>query len=185
MDLREHINKLLEKKGDSYDKGAVMLYFSFPELLHIHDSIMESDLYHEEGDRSFGYEDEPHTTILDGVEPEVDIRDIEKITDFYTFSPCKLHNASLFNNNPNYDVLKFDVEGESLSEINLELKSLPYKSDYPNYHPHLTIAYIQKGMGQKYADIVNKKYPEIWLAPQYIVYSESNGNKNKITIKID
>jgi len=185
MNLREHINKLLEKKGDIYEKGAVMLYFSFPELLHIHDSIMASDLYTEEDDRTYGYEDEAHTTLLYGVGPDVEVRDIENITNNYIFEDCKLHNVSLFTTNPKYDVLKFDVEGEPLHQIHQELKSIPYESDFPNFHPHLTIAYIQKGLGQKYADVVKKKYPEIWLTPQYIVYSEGDGSQNKINIKIN
>jgi len=186
MELRKHINKLLEKKGDTYEKGAVMLYFSFPELLHIHDSIMPGDLYTEEDeDRSYGYEDEAHTTLLYGVGPDVEVRDIENIVTGYTFGTCKLHNASLFTTNPNYDVLKFDVEGEPLHQVHQELKSIPYESDFPNFHPHLTIAYIQKGLGQKYASIIKKKYQEILLVPQYIVYSAGDGSQNKINIRID
>jgi hypothetical protein len=41
-------------------------------------------------------------------------------------------------------------------------------------------------MGKKYVDMLNKaKANEFWLAPQYAVYSEADGTKTKINIRID
>lgn len=185
MDLRKHINFLLEKKGDSYEKGAVMLYFSFPELLSVHKLILPEDLYVQDDDRTYGVEDEPHTTLLYGVEEGVPLKDVEDITNNYTFYTCEIHNASLFTTNPDYDVLKYDVTGDNLQEVHQELQSLPYESDFPTFHPHLTIAYIKKGLGQKYAKIVDDNYPQFFLAPQYIIYSEPDGTQNKISIRVD
>jgi hypothetical protein len=43
-----------------------------------------------------------------------------------------------------YDVLKFDVKREkSLFDCNKDLMKFPHTTDYPDYHPHLTISYLK------------------------------------------
>jgi 2'-5' RNA ligase len=138
-----------------------------------------------EEDPSFGLEDEPHTTLLYGLHEEVTLKQVENILDGYTYYTCKVSNPSLFKNEE-FDVLKFDVTGDNLHETNKSLKELPHTSTYPNYHPHLTIGYIKPGKGQRYVDIINDlDETEYWLAPKYAVYSQPNGKKTKINIRID
>lgn len=176
------LKDLLEGSNQTYDYGCVMLYFTFPEMNKIHDAIDPKHVYTEEGDRSFGLEDEPHTTLLYGLHPEVSTKDVQSILNKYTFSTVKVHNASLFQNN-DYDVLKFDVKGDNLHQCNADLKQHPHTSNFPDYHPHLTIGYIQSGNGQKYVDML--KGQKFWLAPQYAIYSKPDGSKEKININID
>ena len=172
---------LNEKTQPNYDFGCVMLYFTFPEINKIHDAIDPEDIYTEEGDRSYGLEDEPHTTLLFGSHSDVTTEDIKKVLDNYTYSPCKIYNVSLFEN-PKYDVLKFDVKGNNLHKTNEDLKQYPYTSDFPNYHPHLTIGYLKPGTGKKYTKML--KGLEYELIPNYAIYSKPNGEKDKIKIKI-
>ena len=179
------INLLKENSTSTYDYGCVMLYFNFIEINKIHDAIKPSDIYTENGDSSYGLEDEPHTTLLYGLHKEVSLTDVISVLDNYTYYTCKIYNPSLFENEK-YDVLKFDVKGDNLKETNAELKQLPFTSDYPKYHPHLTVAYVKSGMGKKYVDMLNnKKSNEFRLAPQYAVFSEADGTRTKINIKID
>jgi 2'-5' RNA ligase len=178
-------NLIKENSKLTYDYGCVMLYFSFPEINKIHDSINPSHIYTEDGDTTYGLEDEPHTTLLYGLHNEVTLEDVSDVLDNYTYYTCKIHNPSLFENEK-YDVLKFDVDGDNLHQTNADLKQFPFTSNYPNYHPHLTIAYLKPGMGKKYVDMLNKaKANEFWLAPQYAVYSEVDGTKTKINIRVD
>ena len=170
-----------EKEGDTYSAGCVMLYFDFPEIKEIHSKIDSKDLYEESTDRTFGLEDESHCTLLYGLDKDVTVKEVTEILDKHTFGTCTLHNASLFENE--YDVLKFDVKGDSLHEANKSLCKLPYKSDYPDYHPHSTIGYIKKGEGKKYCDMFKDK--EYRLVPMHAVFSQPDGTKNKIEIKID
>jgi hypothetical protein len=172
---------IVEKSGDSYSAGCVMLYFDFPMMNKIHDGIDPKDLYEEEGDRTFGLEDEPHVTLLYGLDGSVTPDQVKGILNKFTFGTCKLHNASLFEND--YDVLKFDVKGDSLRDANSDLRELPYKSDYPDYHPHCTIGYLIKGTGKKYCD--RMKGHEYDLVPTYAVFSQPDGTKNKMKINID
>ena len=172
---------IVEKSGDSYSHGCVMLYFDFPQMNKIHDAINPDDLYEEEGDHTFGLENEPHVTLLYGLKESVTPEQVKEILDGFKFSSCKLHNASLFENE--YDVLKFDVEGDSLHEANAALRELPYENDYPDYHPHSTIGYLKKGCGERYTKML--KDQEFELTPTYAVFSQPDGTKTKMNINID
>ena len=173
---------ILEKKGDTYEYGCAMLYFDFPDMYKLQDSIDPNDLYEVEGDRSYGLEDEPHTTLLFGLHPEVEINKIRDVIKKFTYSKCTIKNASLFEN-PEYDVLKFDVDGKNLHDCNTALKQFPYTNSFPNYHPHMTIAYIKKGLGKKYVSLFN--YFEFEMKPDFAVYSSPDGSKKKINIKVE
>jgi hypothetical protein len=176
------IDLITEKKGDAYEYGCAMLYFNFPLMNKIHDAINPNDLYEEEGDRTYGLENEPHTTLLFGLHEGVSLDDVKKIINEFTFSTCKIHNASLFENKK-YDVLKFDVNGKNLHACNKALKEYPHTNNFPNYHPHMTIGYLKPGMGKKYTKML--KGQEFELMPTHAVYSEPDGTKTKIQIGID
>jgi len=163
-----------EKKGDSYEFGCSMVYFDAPIIKEIQESIDPKDLYEEEGDRSFGLEDEHHTTLLYGIhDNEVDENEVMTIS-AQIIPPLVLTNASAFENEK-YDVLKFDVNCEKLHEINKELRKLPHTNGFPDYHPHATIAYLQPGTAKKYVE----KYKDIkeTVTPKEIVYSKPSGEK--------
>ena len=58
----------------------------------------------------------------------------------------------------------------------------PYTSNFPDYHPHMTIGYLKPGTGKKYTEkLKNQEYE---LTPIYAVYSKPNGEKEKLKIKI-
>ena len=87
---------IAEKEGDTYNYGCAMLYFDFPQMNKIHDAIDPKDLYTEEGDRTFGIEDEPHCTLLYGLHKEVTPEMIQEIVKNFKFEACMAYNASLF-----------------------------------------------------------------------------------------
>lgn len=173
---------LFEEEKQVHNYGCVMLYFDFPKISEIHKKIEKEDIYTELNDNTFGLEDEPHTTLLYGLHEKVSLNDIKKVLSNFKFTNCKIKNPSLFENEGKpYDVLKFDVEGKNLYEANKILKKYPYTSDFPDYHPHMTIAYINKGKGKKYVNKL-KNINEFNLKPKYIVYSQIDGSKDKIKL---
>jgi len=175
------MNLLQEISSQTYNYGCVMLYFSFPEMEQIHKFIKPQDIYTEDEDKSFGLEDEPRLPLLYGLHEEVTLEQVKEKLKGITYPTCKAQNPSLFENEK-YDVLKFDIEGKGLHSINSKLKEFPYTSDYPDYHPHMTIGYLKSGEGKKYTTVMQKHSKNILLSPQYIVYSQSNGTKTKIKI---
>ncbi len=172
----------LNENKQVYNYGCAMLYFNDHDLKPIYSQLDPEDLY-VEGD-GFGLETEPHCTLLYGLHGDVSLQQVEDVLDKYTYHTCKAHNMSLFENEK-YDVLKYDIKGDNLSETNEDLKRYPFTSDYPNYHPHMTIAYLKPDMGKKYVEKLGKEYSELWMAPQYAVYSQPDGTKNKINIRVD
>jgi 2'-5' RNA ligase len=169
-----------EKQGDTYEYGCSMVYFNSPEIKRIQESISPEDLYEEDGDRTFGLEDEHHVTLLYGIHAnEVDDNDVMSIS-ADNIPPIVLGNVSAFKNE-NYDVLKFDADCEKLHEINANLSKLPHTTSFPDYHPHATIAYLKSGCADKYiqqceglTEVVN---------PIEIVYSKPDGSKVRKSIR--
>lgn len=166
-----------------YEYGCAMLYFQFPELGKIQDIIDPKDLYQAPKDdpRSYGFEKEPHCTLLYGLHKEVTLAQVENTLEGITFSTCKLYNTSMFDN-PKYDVFKFDVKGQGINEANKALEKLPFSSDFDTYIPHATIAYLNKGTAQKY--IKDLKGVEYDLTPTHAIYSVPSGEQHKIKINI-
>jgi 2'-5' RNA ligase len=163
----------------TYDYGCVMLYFDFPEIKNLHSLIDEEDIYTEDGDRSFGLEDEPHTTLLYGLHDGVTEEDVMNVINNFDYGTYRITNPSLFENE-NYDVLKFDASGPNLHETNFELKNYPHTTSFPDYHPHLTIGYLKPGMGKKYENKL--KGLQFKLDPTHVVYSMANGDQKNIEL---
>ena len=186
MKLKNIIPKwLIENSTSTYSYGCVMIYFDFPKIEEIHSLIEVEDLYEEDEDATYGLEDEPHTTILYGLhDDEVSLAQVKSAVTKYTFTDCLIYNPSLFRNEK-YDVLKFQVDGDNLHKANAELKALPHTSSFPRYHPHLTIAYLQSGKGTDYVNLLNERgLNSFKLTPSHIIYSQPDGTKNKINIKV-
>lgn len=157
------------KKGEG--KGCLMLYFDFPSMNEIHDIIEKDDLYGVED--NFGLETEPHCTLLFGFDDSKCTADevFKSIADV-EFPELILSNVSLFEND--YDVLKFDVSTEEgvLHKVNNTLRdNFEYENDYPDYHPHCTIAYVNKGEGKKYVEVLKDKTYRV--IPKKLVYSDA------------
>jgi len=147
------MNLLKENSEGIYEYGCVMLYFDFPELGKIQEYIDKEDIYEDPEDPSYGLEDEPHITLLYGLHNDVSLEQVKKIIDNFTFENIEIVSPSLFENEK-YDVLKFEVaDAELLNDINKDLRTLPYTSKFDDYKAHMTIGYIQPGIGQKYVDI--------------------------------
>lgn len=162
-----------------YEYGCVMLYFDYPEMTELHEQIKSEDVYEDPEDPTFGLEKEPHCTLLYGLHDGIKTEVIENIMKNFAFGNCTIKNASLFENEK-FDVLKFDVDGDLLHDCNKELCKLPHTTSYPDYHPHMTIAYLKPGMGKQYAKMFKDRIDT--LTPKYIVYSKPNGSKDKIEL---
>ena len=176
------LNILKEAVGQKFEFGCAMLYFDFPEINKIHSMIDPEDIYYEKGDRSFGLEEEPHTTLLFGLHNDVSTEDVENVIDNFEYGDVLVGNVSFFEN-PNYDVLKFDVKGKNLHDTNEKLREFPHTTNFPSYHPHLTIGYLKPGTAKKY---VNKfKGLSFRLKPEYAVYSKPDGSRDIIDINVN
>jgi len=151
---------LLKEQAEEFKKeyGCLMLDFQIKNWKGITDIIKKEDIYDVSG---YGIEDKPHTTVLFGFMYEkTNPKEVEKATKEILNGKkkikAKLNELSLFKNK-DFDVLKFDVESDDLHDLNKALrKKFEYKNDHPDYHPHMTIAYLKPGMGEKYVKKLKK-----------------------------
>jgi len=185
--IKKEVRKqLLEKKGDTHDYGCVMLYFDIKKEAwdKFQDMIADEDIYTEEGEQSYGREDEPHVTVLYGLHADIPDSTIEGLIDEMEGPTLNLKKISIFENDK-FDVVKFDIIGESekkLAKMNGEFAKLPHTTDYPDYHPHSTIAYVKAGKGKKYVKTLTGD-DIITVSPTQVAYSKADGTKNKYKLK--
>lgn len=162
-DLKENVSSFKSllsegKEGFKKEYGCLMLDLPIKNWEQITNTVKKDDIFDEEG---FGIEEVPHITVLFGFIPEkTNPKDVEKVVKKHLKDKqkikIKLKAISLFENKDK-EVLKFDVESEDLQSLNKILrKEFEYKSDYPDYHPHMTIAYLNPGTGKKYVKELKK-----------------------------
>jgi hypothetical protein len=114
-------------------------------------NIAEDWLYTEEDDDSYGRELEPHVTVKYGLTANQVPDELRKITATTRPFPVFFEKVSLFDTNPDYDVVKLDIDSPWLSDLNERVSKLPNEDKHPVYHPHCTIAYVKKGVATKLA----------------------------------
>ncbi len=144
-------------------------------------SIPEKELYSEikNGVEEYGKETEPHVTALYGLKT-TNPKDVEKVIKDYGDIELELGKTSLFKQD-NYDVLKVDVKSDDLKAINKKLRdNLEYKSDFPDYKPHLTIAYLKPGEGKKYVGDTRFEGKKIKLSE--LLFSDPDYKKTPIKL---
>jgi hypothetical protein len=166
---------LLEKKTDQeYSSGCLMGYFNtgFKDP-----KIKKEDIY-DNDKNEYGLEIEPHVTILYGLtDDKIDEEEIIKLFTLIDGPTVSTDKITLFENDK-FDVVKWDVVSDELIILNKMVSSMfPFKSDYPDYHAHVTIAYCLPGEGEKYTNELKK---ELTKKIDYWVYSKADGKKIKI-----
>ena len=161
--------------------GCVMLSFDFPQMSRLHALINADDIFTDPDDPTYGLETEPHCTLLYGLHPEVTLQQLEGVINEYEFKPINLKNISVFTNEK-FDVLKFDVTPAYLTDINSELCEFPHTTSYPDYHPHVTIAYLKSGNGARYARLLSGA--KATVVPTHVTYSQAGGAESIIEIKV-
>jgi 2'-5' RNA ligase len=96
-----------------------------------------------------GRETEPHITIKYGLHGW-DSKFVEEALAGEGPVTVKFGKVSLFEND-DFDVVKVDVESPGLHRLNKKIaESQPNTETFPDYKPHITIAYVKKGKGKRY-----------------------------------
>ena len=93
-----------------------------------------------------GRDNTPHITVKYGILTN-------KVEEILPLLPeediqIKLGKVSKFDKNPDYDVIKVEIESPELHELNKKIsENLECHDTFPEYIPHLTLAYVKKGTG--------------------------------------
>lgn len=135
----------IEAAGDSHDRSCVMLYLpkdTAKKVLawgkkNIPDEWLAAD----------GRETDPHVTVLYGIKTE----ELSEVEAFFPKGPVEveLGEVSRFDTSDEFDVIKVDVESDSLAELHYTMADKVDNDDsHPKYAAHITLAYVAKGKGK-------------------------------------
>ena len=165
---------------NSYEFGCAMIEVPFNDWSQITGMIDPEDVYEVEGDRSYGIQDNPHVTVLYGLHASVSPDDLKEVLDrFEGDLKVSIAGIGIFENEA-FDVVKLNVVPDGgLQRLHDMISELPNSDQYPEYKPHITIAYVNKGCGRKYEDpSFSKEVSDI----SEICYSMPDGSKEYFDI---
>lgn len=137
--------------------------------------IKDEDLYHkfnEKGEDEFGREKECHVTIRYGFTEDLNELEIRQLLSGQKEFMVEINGLDIFDTNSEFDVVKFNVSSPILSRLNQLTSIYPNKTDFPEYHPHLTLAYVKKGT------FPHKKNIQLQIPINSVVYSPISGDKS-------
>lgn len=155
----------------------LMVDYETPEFItELQDKIKEEELYIEEG-KDYGLEKESHVTLVPCLNNDVDVDELKKYLDDIEEYDIVLTDISKFECD-DYDVLKCAVRSKKLQETNKKIKKdFETHSDYKEYAPHLTIAYMKHGMADKYTKKILDKL--VHLKPKNFHFSYVEDGEDK------
>ena len=154
----KQLNKIKDTIDKDNHKGCLMIRYDLPIMKKIQAKIKSEDLYVNEEEDINGFPNHIHITVLYGLHKKY--RSIYGLLGMaehqYNIDDCQalFTDISFFENNEKYDVMILDVISPELENLNYILRTrCEYQNDYPDYHPHCTIAYLKKGCADKYRDL--------------------------------
>jgi len=151
MKLKKYLNFLKESK--KYQFGCIKIDIQIPNWEDLKNSIEKEDVYIDKEDPTYGIEDNPHLTllypVLDNAKWEMIQRELDKLVK--NKISLKIDGQDVFDSEK-FDVVKLTVESTPyLNRIHNYLKkNIPNDFKFPTYIPHITVAFVKKGMGKKY-----------------------------------
>lgn len=179
-------NWLMEAKKEVKrpDYGCIMLYATVPNWDKHLSKIDEEDIYNNE-EKDYGLEHTPHATVLFGVHlNETKPEDVEKFMKLFKPVEVTVDTIGVFEN-PDYDVVKYDVPvTEELKKYReAALAAFPNTQTFPDYHPHMTISYVNSGTGKNYKGKVTPFKVVFDLAVYSMKSSDAESKKVKVKLK--
>ena len=168
-------NMLTENRDKTASKGCLMAMVpkeSSDAILKFSKQLInDNDLYMENGE--YGRENECHITIPYGFLKDLNELEIRQLIQGQKPFMAELIGLDKLVSAPQYDVAMFKVSSPVLKKLNEMSGIYLNESDYPDYNPHLTLAYVQKG---KFPH--TKKELKLKVPIREICYSPIQGGKS-------
>ena len=174
MIIKSYIQFIKESSG--YEYGCVMVEVPVSNWDEITSYIDPNDVY-TGGDDTHGIQENPHVTILYGLHDGVTEEQVKSVFEGFTESiNIEVDGIGIFENK-DYDVVKFNVNPDgALQELHNRLSEFPNSNSFPDYKPHITIAYVNKGTGKKY---LKPDYKYTVKNVDKITYSMADGTEKE------
>jgi 2'-5' RNA ligase len=129
-----------------------------------------------------GREKDPHVTVLYGIKDESPDKLREGLRGFGTVR-IRLKETSHFEvKDKGFDVLKVGVQSQDIHRLRKKIEGLvDFESDYPDYQPHATIAYLKLGLGKGVSG--NRSLAGLEAVFDMLTFSGRNGEITKISLR--
>lgn len=184
--MKGEVNEILIQKENNMNK--IPAYYSFytdliteghcimadvpqkDDILEFIKNIPNECVYEEVGE-NYGKEANPHVTVMYGLSPIEETRVKELLTKVPKKIVAELGKISKFSNaDAPYDVLKIEVKSPHLNKIHEMIrKNFDNNYKWPEYNPHVTLAYVKKGTCNEY--VGNKTFEGMKVMFETFMYS--------------
>jgi 2'-5' RNA ligase len=142
---------LLEASNWSY--SCLMANITSNRVKDLRDRIPLED-YKFPNSPSKGFQDNLHVTIHYGIFPDISFEKIKPvIKNQEAFNVLVTHMD--FFDAPDTDILILKVRSFTLNDLQRKIIKFPCKIDFPDYTPHITLAYLKKGLAKKWIKPIN------------------------------
>jgi 2'-5' RNA ligase len=161
-----------------YDFGCVMAQIPpnvSPLLIKFGQELITDDLlfFDPTGQEDFGREKEPHITIKFGLTQRYSQQQMSEFLKGAKPFSIMIQSLGIFET-PRFDVVKFNVQGdEELLRLRGVFNALPNEDAHKEYHPHITVAYVKKGIGKRFENRSGRGFSRI---PINLIKFSDKGN---------
>jgi 2'-5' RNA ligase len=154
------------------------------EILDFGKSIPDAEIYTDPNDPTVGREDKPHITVKYGIHTE-NAKKIKALLEGAGAVTAKLGKVDVFSpDDKPYDVVMVPVDSPELHDLNAKVAEGTKVTDtFPEYQPHVTIAYVKKGEGAKYKGDARFEGKEITFDTVHFTDKDEQATKIKLEEK--
>lgn len=168
----------MKHKNTNREYAFLMVDYETPSIIKdLQKKIPSRELYTEEDNEDYGLEKQSHVTLVPCLDNDIDIDKLKSYLKPIDEYDIVLTDISKFECEE-FDVLKCAVKSKALKDTNKEIvDKFETHSEYKDYNPHMTIAYMKKGMADKYLKKILDKL--ILLKAKNFNFSYFDGDKDK------
>lgn len=168
----------MKHKNTNREYAFLMVDYETPSIIKdLQKKIPSRELYTEEDNEDYGLEKQSHVTLVPCLDNDIDIDKLKSYLKPINEYDIVLTDISKFECEK-FDVLKCAVKSKALKDTNKEIvDKFETHSEYKDYNPHMTIAYMKKGMADKYLKKILDKL--ILLKAKNFNFSYFDGDKDK------
>ena len=168
----------MKHKNTNREYAFLMVDYETPSIIKdLQKKIPSRELYTEEDNEDYGLEKQSHVTLVPCLDNDIDIDRLKSYLKPINEYDIVLTDISKFECEK-FDVLKCAVKSKALKDTNKEIvDKFETHSEYKDYNPHMTIAYMKKGMADKYLKKILDKL--ILLKAKNFNFSYFDGDKDK------
>jgi len=177
-----HQNSLNEPKY-----GCVMMDADIKNWAEFHTAgIDEKDIYLKPYDDSYGLEENPHITIVYGIhEDEVDPQRMADLIEYYMKPVTVIIKEVDVFPGKEYDVVKYNVPlTGKLQGYRDIFMQIPNTQNFPEFKPHMTIAYVKSGTGEKYKSQLREPFEVTFTKGVYSWHPNKEKDPDKTSRKV-